>query len=157
MVVYYGGFFMKANEVWALFKKEYKIKSDHYEAWAFGAAPDKLLDLVLQGKKTATASAYDLYRLGKEPLPKVNDYSVLLDSKGNASCIIQTTKLSVVPFLEVSADHARKEGEGDLSLAYWREVHEAFFKDCLKEIDMEFTDTIDVLCEEFVVVYRVEK
>lgn len=148
--------YMKANELWTQFKKENNIKEDTYETWAFGASPDKLLDLVLEGKKTGTASAYDLYRLGKEPLPKEGDYSVLLDSKGNAKCIIQTIKLSVVPFLEVTADHARKEGEGDLGLAYWREVHEAFFCESLKEIKLDFTDTMDVLCEEFIVVYKAD-
>ena len=32
-----------------------------------------------------------------------------------------------VPFDEVSKEHAYKEGEGDRSLAYWRDVHEDFF------------------------------
>ena len=40
-----------------------------YEAWAFGGDPDKLAALVLDGVKTATASAYPMYALEKEPLP----------------------------------------------------------------------------------------
>ena len=34
-----------------------------YQAWQFGGAPDQLAELVLQGKKRGTSSAYDLYAL----------------------------------------------------------------------------------------------
>ncbi len=53
---------------------------------------------------------------GNEPLPKENE---ILDSK-NAICIIETTKVEVIPFKEVSKDHAYKEGEGDRGLTYWQ-------------------------------------
>ena len=38
-----------------------------------------------------------------------------------------TTQVEIVPFDEVSAEHAYLEGEGDRSQATWREVHERFF------------------------------
>lgn len=50
--------------------------------------------------------------MGNEPFPKENELSVILDSKENAICIIETTKVEVIPFKEVSKDHAYKEGEG---------------------------------------------
>ncbi len=121
----------------------------HYEAWAFGGDPDGLLALVLSGVKTGTSSAYALYETQAEPLPQEGDYSIVLNAKGEAACILQTTKLYVCPFDQVSADHAHKEGEGDKSLAHWRAVHEAFFRD----ISMPFTPDMPVLCEEFTVVY----
>jgi hypothetical protein len=68
-----------------------------------------------------------LYIEENEPMPCVNEYSVILNSKDEAVCIIQTTKVKVVPFDQVSADHAYKEGEGDKSLDYWRTVHKDFF------------------------------
>lgn len=146
---------MQAKELWQRFKIEKNIETDVYEAWAFGASPDKLLDLVLQGKKVATASAYRLYELEKEPSPVVGGYSVLLDSRGDAKCIIETTVLNQVPFNEVSAEFAAKEGEGDLSLQYWREVHQEFFTDCLQEIGEVFTEDMIVVCEEFRLVYQI--
>ena len=68
--------------------------------------------------KTATCSAALLYELEQEEYPKEGDYSVILDSTGNAVCIIRTTKVSVLPFDLVSERHAWKEGEGDRSLEW---------------------------------------
>ena len=57
---------------------------------------------------------------GRTPSTRRN-FDVVLDSKDQAVCIIEITKVSVQPFHQVSADHAYKEGEGDKSLAYWRQ------------------------------------
>lgn len=53
----------------------------------------------------------------------------------------------------MTADHARREGEGDCSLAFWRQVHEAFFTDELTRAGMVFRQDLPVVCEEFVKVY----
>ena len=79
---------------------------------------------------------------------------MILDSKGAAVCIVQTAKVSVVPFDAVTAEHAYKEGEGDKSLAFWREVHEKVFTEWMKEAGLQFTNDMKVVCEEFVVVYK---
>ncbi|MFQ7527074.1 MAG: ASCH domain-containing protein [Mediterraneibacter gnavus] len=63
-------------------------------------------------KKLLPLPAYPLYEVENEPLPAIGAYSVILDSKGNAVYIIQTKKVTIVPFYEVSAEHAYKEGEG---------------------------------------------
>lgn len=144
---------MQAKEMWELFAEENDLENQEYEAWAFGAQPDQLAELVVQGIKTSTASAYDLYEIENELLPKVGEYSVILDSNEEAKCIIQTTKVYVVPFEQVSESHAYKEGEGDRSLAYWREVHEALFTEWLREAGLEFSKSRKVVCEEFKVVY----
>lgn len=129
--------------------------STHYEAWAFGGAPDKLADLVLKGIKTATASAYDLFAMDDtEPLPKPGDYSVILNSKDEAVCVIRTVYTEAVPFNEVSEEHAYLEGEGDRSLSYWRDVHKEFFTDELMKYGLAFSDTMTVLCERFEVCYK---
>ena len=148
---------MRAEELWKAYCEKENIDIDTpYKAWGFGDAPDQLADLVLTGIKTATASAYDLYFMeGEEdPLPQSGDYSVILNSKDEAVCVIQTTKTTVVPFDEVSKEHAYKEGEGDRSLAYWRDVHEDFFAEEFAETELEFNGQTSILCEEFEVVYR---
>lgn len=146
---------MKAEEMWAEYCNNCGIdESTPYEAWAFGDAPDTLVRLVLEGMKVATASAYDLYALDEsEPMPKVGDYSVILDSQDNAVCIIKTIKLDVVPFNQVTSGFAFMEGEGDRSLAYWRRVHKEFFTKELKEYGLEFSEDMKVLCEEFKLLY----
>ena len=125
-----------------------------YEAWSFGEAPDKLAELVLQGIKTATCSAYDLYLINNEPLPQSGDYSVILNSKEEAVCIIQTLKVYVTAFHQVSEAHAFKEGEGDRSLDYWRRVHVNFMTNELASVNKPFDETAKVVCEEFEVIYK---
>lgn len=139
---------MTAEELWLASG----LKGE-YESWAFGEAPDQLADLVKRGIKTATCSAYDLYRIEHEPVPKAGDYSVILGAKGEAVCIIRTTKVEVVEYEKVSGDHAYKEGEGDRSLAYWRQVHEEFLTRELASVHMTFSGKTKVVCEEFELVY----
>ena len=74
-------------------------------------------------------------------------------AEGEAVCIIQTTKVAVTEFSRVTEEHAYKEGEGDRSLEYWRDVHEAFLKQELKPIHKPFSDSVKVVCEEFQLVY----
>jgi len=143
---------MNAEQMWRLFSEKENIESD-YEAWAFGDQADTLARLVLEGVKAATASAYACYEAEGEPLPQVGDYSVILDSRGEAVCIIQNTKVYVTPFSEVSQEHACREGEGDQSLPYWREVHERFFREELKPLGLDFAENMMVVCEEFVRLY----
>ena len=56
-----------------------------------------------------------------------------------------------VPFGEVDAEHAAAEGEGDLSLDHWRDVHRRFFERSAGGEPV--TDDMPVLLEEFSVLY----
>ena len=142
---------MTAQEMW----NASGIQAE-YEAWAFGDDPDTLAELVRTGVKTATASAYPFYKLEGEDLPKAGEYSVILNTKDEAVCIIRTTKVYVTPYREVTAEQAWKEGEGDRSLNYWRRVHEAFFRKELEAVGLDFTENMGVVCEEFEVIYPKE-
>ncbi|HLC54608.1 MAG TPA: ASCH domain-containing protein [Candidatus Nanoarchaeia archaeon] len=87
--------------------------------WKFGYTKketDKLVNLVVKGKKRATSSLYDSYVYKKRLLPKIGDRVVIKDSKNRAGCLIAITKVNVKPFGRISPVFAAKEGEGDLSL-----------------------------------------
>lgn len=144
---------MLANELW---KKYSKNSNLHYDVWAFGDDPDGLAKLVYDGIKTATTSGYVFYEMENEELPKENEYSVILNSKEEAVCIIQTTNVYVVPFNEVSEEHAYKEGENTRTLEEWRTIHRKFFMNECKEVGIEFSEEMLVVCEEFKVVYKEE-
>ena len=147
---------MTPQEMWNAYKKINPSIGDEIDAWAFGVEADFLADLVLKGEKTATASAYDLYAVDSEPLPREGTFDIILDSQDQAVCIIEITKVSVQPFHQVSADHAYKEGEGDKSLDYWRQVHEEFFTEWLEEARLTFTPDSKVVLEEFRKVYPLQ-
>ena len=144
---------MTPQEMCNAYKQINSAIGDEIDAWAFGVDADFLADLVLKGEKTATASAYDLYALEDEPLPQEGKFDVILDSQNQAVCIVEITKVSVQPFNQVSAQHAFKEGEGDKSLAYWRQVHEDGFAEWLREAGLTFTPESKVVLEEFRKVY----
>lgn len=125
------------------------------EAWAFGATPevaDELLALVLAGTKTATASSLWDYEATGDPVPRAEEFSVVLDGAGEPRAIIETLEVRIRPFGEVDAEHASAEGEGDRSLAYWREVHERFWR-LHSENPHGFEPDMPVVCERFRLVY----
>lgn len=123
-------------------------------AWAFGAdeeQADELLALVLDGTKTATASALRDYEAGDEPVPTVGSLSIVTDGAGSPRALIATTQVRTVPFGEVDEEHARDEGEGDLSLRHWRAVHRDFFTESAG--GAEVTEDMPVVLERFEVLY----
>ncbi len=116
------------------------------EHFSFGDHPalaDELLDLVLSGRKTATCwSALD----GQQTCH--GQRSVVCDGSGRPRAILETTSLVSMSFDQVTEDFARKEGEGDLSLAHWRREHRRYF-----ERRGQFAETMDLWCEEFAIVH----
>ena len=52
----------------------------------------------------------------------------MLDGRGQPRCVIETTEVTYRRFGEVDAAFAYEEGEGDRSLAYWRNAHRRLFR-----------------------------
>lgn len=132
------------------------LESVQPPAWSFGATveqADELLALVLAGTKTATASALWDYQADDEQLPEVGTLGIVTDGEGRPRALLATTRVSVSPFDEVDEEHARLEGEGDRSLAHWREVHERFFTDHAAH-ERGFASDMPVVLERFEVVYQ---
>lgn len=57
-------------------------------------------------------------------------------------------------FYEVQAEIAIAEGEGDLSLEYWRHVHAEIYQPHLKEWGVSSLEDATVITEYFTIVYR---
>lgn len=128
-----------------------------YTSWYFcdnESSANNLAKLVIEGTKRGTASLYELYKIEKEELPTVNCYSIITDWNGIAQCIIRTKKITILPFKDVNEELANIEGEGDKSLKYWQEAHIDFFTRELKGFNMEFSQDMIVVFEEFEVVYK---
>ena len=128
-----------------------------YSAWPFGIGSemaDELVELVLSGRKRATAGALWSYEHEGEPVPVPGDYSVVLDGAGRARCVIRTTHVEIVPFCDVDGAFAAAEGEGDLSLEYWRDGHWRYFSQELAGFGRSPEPDMPVVCERFEVVFR---
>ncbi|MFC4652532.1 ASCH domain-containing protein [Lactococcus nasutitermitis] len=128
------------------------LAEDFRGSWAFGDSKgmaDELAELVLAGKKTATASAVAGYEEDEEFPAADGKLDLLLDGDENPVAILRNIKVERVIFSEVSKEQAFKEGEGDRTLAYWRRVHKEFWR----AFDL-FSPDMEVLTEEFEVVYK---
>ncbi|WNB91018.1 ASCH domain-containing protein [Bacillus sp. NEB1478] len=139
-----------AQKYWDDFwESEGKNKPASVSAWQFGAEPDHLAQLVIDGVKTATCSGLIFYEMENEPLPSVGDYSIILSSKDVPLAIIKTTEVKTMPMNEVPEDFAVAEGEGDRSYRYWKEAHVAFFTAELSKMGLEFSEEMLLVCERF--------
>lgn len=138
--------------------EDHPHRNAEYTAWGFGDSAemaDELGALVVAGTKTATASlGWEYEQDGSDPMPAVGDLSVILDGEDQPLCIIETTETRVLPFNEVDQQFAYDEGEGDRSLAYWRQVHRDFFGRACSRLGREFNEEAPVVCERFRVVFR---
>lgn len=134
--------------------------AEPYQVWYFGShsrMSEELIELVLEGKKTATASLVWEYEQKPEDAPIVGGYSVVTDFEGVPQCVLRTIEVSVLPFNEVDEKFAFDEGEGDLSLDYWREVHWDYFSRQCLEINRKPGNTMPINCERFEMLYPKNK
>lgn len=143
------------NQATQTYWEEYwkgKEKPQSVSAWQFGADPDDLAQLVIDGVKTATCSGHIFYELDHEPLPSTEDYSIILNSHDEPVAIIKTIEVTITPMNEVPEEFAIAEGEGNRTYQYWKEAHEKFFKKELSEIGRKFSEDMLLVCERFKVI-----
>ncbi len=128
-----------------------------YIAERFGDTPkiaDELGQLVVSGIKTGTCSALWEWEAEEKLIPHPGLVTIVLDGKDQPICIIETTEVSVSRFSMADEEFAQAEGEGDLSLEYWREAHIKYFSRTLPKIGMEFNENMPLVCERFRVIYK---
>ena len=134
----------------------YHTKTYVAEGWGDGPAlADELGALIVKGTKTATCSALWEWEAEGNPIPETGYLTIALDGRGEPLCIVETIEISIHNYNEVDADFARAEGEGDLSLGYWREAHKIYFSRVLPaKTDKEFSEEMPLVCERFRVIYK---
>lgn len=134
-----------------------KGKGNFEKAWHFCADEknaNELAELTFKGIKRGTASLKYWYEVEDEKIPEEGDLNIITDWEGKPVCVIKNEKVSIIPFRDVDKDFALREGEGDKSLKYWRDVHIDYFTKELKEVDKEFNEDMLVVCQEFDVVEK---
>ena len=143
---------LDVNDFVSAARRERGLSVEKFDVFAFGDSPemaDELVALVLSGRKRATAGLLEPYEAEGEALPAAGEFSVVLDGRGVPVALIRTREVTVREFREVDEEFAREEGEGDLSLRYWREGHRQFFSRHYPN----FTEDSPVVCERFELVY----
>jgi len=110
-------------------------------------------ELIRIGQKTATCSLAHWYTSGEEPMPSVGHLMVVLDWQKKPVCIVEVDAVEQCAYSAVTPEFAHAEGEGDRSLAWWREAHWAFFAAEYAELNIEPTEEMLLVLERFHVVY----
>ena len=114
------------------------IMNNKLKTWHFGIDNDRLVELVLSGKKTATTSLYD-----KDNLPNVDEESILIFDNEKKACITKTKKVIITEFKNISEELSNLEGEG--TFKEWKNVHIEYFK----SINPNFNEDTKVVFEIF--------
>ena len=118
----------------------------------YGDSPElsaALLALIRAGRKRAGTSLLWAMEAEGEALPQVGQIEIVVDHLNEPALLTRITRVETVPFNQVTAEYAAIEGEGDGSLAYWREAHWAFFSRECQRAGREPTATMPVVCSVF--------
>ena len=115
---------------------------------------NELAELVMAGKKRATAGLVWSFEAASASPPKAGDLSIVTNWAGIPLCVVETRRVDIVAFDEVSAEFAATEGEGDGTLEYWRQAHRAFFARECQRLGRRPEPKMPVVCERFEVVFR---
>lgn len=115
---------------WAEFVETTGIDGE-YEAWAFAEEMPELATalalLVRDGPKRATAGLLAEFEGDDVAHPEVGDLNLILDGEGEPVCVIRTSQVETRRFGDVDDAFAWDEGEGDRTLAWWRQAHMWYF------------------------------
>lgn len=114
---------------------------------------DKLIELVVNGPKRATAGAYDEYLAEGAALPQVGGRSIATDGAGRPRAVLLTTEVRVGPLSSVDDAFAWDEGEGDRSRAWWLAAHQGYFRRFMPTVGLRYDDDMPTVFERFEVVY----
>lgn len=147
----------KSKEVekfWHDCRREHSIDQQSYFAATF-AEPrlatyhDILLDLVAAGKKRATAHLALDFERNRIRLREPGDYWVIVDTHNTPRFLLRISDVETAPFGEVPESFAAREGEGDSSLEYWRQVHQDYFQQQCAQWNVEWGEHLLIVCEGF--------
>ncbi|RKP43903.1 ASCH domain-containing protein [Trinickia fusca] len=108
-----------------------------------------LISLIKAKVKRATCSLLWSWEFDGERLPQEGDIEIVLDFCNRPVLLLQTTKVEMVPFAKVSSEFAAAEGEGDLSIEYWRAEHWKFFGRECQRIGRQPVASMVLVCETF--------
>jgi uncharacterized protein YhfF len=93
-----------------------------------GESREKLISLILDGNKRATAGTLEWdYIAENEPIETVGEKLAVLDNENRHIATIQVTRVEVKRFAEVPTEFALAEAEGDLSGDDFRASHFDFW------------------------------
>ncbi|MDH4223855.1 MAG: ASCH domain-containing protein [candidate division Zixibacteria bacterium] len=127
-----------------------------YAVYYFGnrkQLADELAELVRTGIKTATSTLFWEFEHDCEPMPRVGDFTVVTNWEGEPRCIIEIMEVEMKKFSETDEQFAYDYGEGERTLAWWKEDMSQYYTKLCEKIGKTFSENITLVCERFRVLY----
>lgn len=118
---------------------------------------DALIRLYFQGRKTAGSSLVKDFESAGDPLPKIENYWIILDSQERPQCLVKTLRIEINLFGEIPQAVVQAEGEGDLSVEYWKKVHRIAYLPYIAKWGIDDLDKAEVITEHFEIVHKSPK
>jgi uncharacterized protein YhfF len=111
-----------------------------------GESRDRLISLILDGNKRATAGTLEWdYVAENEPIESVGEKLAVLDNENRHIATIQATRVEVKRFADVPTEFALAEAEGDLSGDDFRASHFAFWS----KLGLDIKDETEIVLVYF--------
>jgi uncharacterized protein YhfF len=111
-----------------------------------GASREKLISLILDGNKRATAGTLQWdYIAESEPIETVGEKLAVLDNQNQHIATIQATRVEVKRFADVPTEFALAEAEGDLTGDDFRVSHFGFWS----KLGLDITDETEIVLVYF--------
>jgi uncharacterized protein YhfF len=107
-----------------------------------GESREKLISLILDGNKRATAGTLEWdYISENEPIETVGEKLAVLNNENQHIATIQVTRVEVQRFADVPTEFALAEAEGDLSGDDFRKSHLAYWS----KLGLEIKDETEIV------------
>jgi uncharacterized protein YhfF len=94
------------------------------------------------------------YEADEKRLPELGDLCIMTGSADDPMGIIETTQVRIIPYDEVTPDYAHDGGEGDRSMATWRDIYWSYLEIECRRIGREPSPKAPLVMERFRLVYR---
>jgi signal transduction histidine kinase/uncharacterized protein YhfF len=98
-----------------------------------GGLGERLIELVLAGRKTASVSLAREWELEGGP-PRIGQRLPVLDHLGCRRATVEVVRVAVLPFGEITEDVVAAESAGVRSHAEWIETQRRFYEGCREEV-----------------------
>ena len=143
---------------WEMCRHRLAIAETHYHATsisdpAIATATNEFLDLsdhtslIRSGKKRGTAHLAIDFTLNKVPRRRPGDLWIVLDQLLMPISLVKVSTVKTLPFNAVDSSWAEVEGEGNESLAFWREAHRQYYVEQCKLWNREWKEDSPVVLE----------
>ncbi|WP_312115911.1 ASCH domain-containing protein [Brevibacillus reuszeri] len=115
--------------------------------WGRDENDERLVEQIIEGKKTATCTPKCWYDALPEEATEVGEMLEVFSKKGNYMCTIEITKKYEVPFGQIDDETVR--GENCVSYEEFRKDHIFAWENDLKREGKELNDHTIIVVEHF--------